>query len=129
MGPWHRTIVDVACGMLITAVATRYSDTSGWLIVVAVGLIVLTFGHGWLLPHVRQWRAACRSPGYLKIVGGYRTDSQLVIRYRGGKQDVTVFAASANVDVRGHGVGVMTQPSPPDWTAWRLWWGQRPGQK
>ena len=110
MGPWHRTIVGVACGMLITAVATRYSNSSGR-----------------------------REPGYLRIVGGYRTNFRLVIRYKNGRQEATVFPPTAQVTATAYGaatvagtaygtVGATGPAQPTSWKDWREWWRLRPGR-
>jgi hypothetical protein len=127
MGPWHRTFVGVASGMLITAVASRYSDSSGWLFVCAVVLLVGVLAHGLAWPRWQLWRAGRREPGYLRIVGGYRSDLRLVIRYKNGRQDATVFPPTAQVTGTAYGTVGMTGPtSPTSWKDWREWWRRRP---
>jgi hypothetical protein len=139
MGPWHRTIVGVACGMLITAVATRYSNSSGWLIVGAIVLLVAVVVHGLAWPRWQLWRAGRREPGYLRIVGGYRTNFRLVIRYKNGRQEATVFPPTAQVTATAYGaatvagtaygtVGATGPAQPTSWKDWREWWRLRPGR-
>jgi hypothetical protein len=105
MGPWHRTIVGVACGMLISAANNHWGDKStGWLVVIACVLLVGAYAHGWALPRWRQWRTGRREPGYLRIVGGFRSDTRTVIRYANGRQDTLVIPQTAVATASAHDV-------------------------
>jgi hypothetical protein len=128
MGPWHRTISGFSGGALITAASTHWGDeASPWIALGAAVLLVATLAHGWAWPRLRQWRAKRREPGYLKIVGGFRTANLLVIKYANGRQDATVFAPSAHVTAWAGGAKVVVD-HPSRRKQYREWWSQRPGQ-
>ena len=106
MGPWHRTILGFGGGALITAAATHYGNgASLWIALVAGVIMVMTLAHGWAGPRWVQWRAGRHESGYLKITGGFRSDSRLVIRYKGGRQDTMVIPPTAT------GIGVAHSPT------------------
>src|ERR1019366_5377046 len=98
MGPWHRTYLGIGVGAGITELAAHSSNgTWPWLLVAGGVLIVLTLAHGWVRPRWVDWRARRREAGYVKIVGGFKSDRRRVIRYADGREDVTVYAQGALV--------------------------------
>jgi hypothetical protein len=127
MGPWHRTFVGTAAGVMTGSFAVENGNGSApWIMGVAAAVLILTVAHGWGWPRWQQWRAGRKEDGYLKIIGGYRTANRLVIRYKGGRQDAMVMPPVAT------GVGVAHSPTVttgPDgsWMRVRKWLANKVG--
>jgi len=79
-----------------------------------MGLVAVAVGHGWAWPHLRQWHAQRQEPGYVKIVGGFKSNRRRVIRYADGTQDVTAYAEGAFVSVAALGATASVTKLP--------WW-------
>jgi hypothetical protein len=118
MGSWHRMWLGTGTGAVITAIADHWSGAS-WLAFLIGGsaLVLASLGHGWARPRWVQWRAQRREPGYVKVVGGFKSDTRTVIRYADGSSDVTVRPPSAGVII-----GATTPSMVAHSTSRRPWW-------
>src|SRR5271155_5427295 len=95
MGPWHRTILGFSGGAVIAAAVSRWgTEADPWIILGAALLFLGTLAHGWH-PRWEKWRAQRREPGYLKIVGGYKSTERRIIRYADGSQEADVYLRAA----------------------------------
>jgi hypothetical protein len=75
---------------------------------------------GWGRPRWVEWRIAHREKGYLKIISGYRTDTRLVIVYRGGKREEMDRAEGGlGGEFKGDATGTWFLPKR------RRWWQHR----
>ena len=117
MGPWHRTILGFSGGAVVAAAVSRWgTEADPWIILGACLLFLGTLAHGWH-PRWEKWRAQRREPGYVKIVGGFKSAERRVIRYSDGSQDTDVYpttaivaAAAFNPSLTSTAAGIVTLP-------------------
>ena len=57
----------------------------------ALVAVIATVGHGCMWPQLRQWRERRSEPGYIKVIGGYKTDNRRAIKYSDGPTDEDVY--------------------------------------
>jgi hypothetical protein len=90
-------IVGFALGSVVTAAATAGGASAApWIALGALFVVIATVGHGWAWPRLRQWRSRRSEPGYIKVVGGYKTDNRRVIKYSDGTRDEDVRLGGAS---------------------------------
>jgi hypothetical protein len=117
----REVLIGVMAAAAVGASADEWGHAAAPYLFAVVGVCALWIAWDVFRPKWVQWRASRREGGYLKIVGGFKSDRRRIVRYADGSQDTDIYATAAGTTtLTGIAAGTWSMPSRWDRLKQRL---------